>query len=82
MAILGIPMASVFLLRMTLRELHAFAVQGPSMDSMRRALDLLRCRPQVARIATGTASLDEAAAAFRALVSGGGGAKVLVDPWA
>jgi len=80
--ILGIPMASVFLLRMTLRELRAFAIQGPSMDSMRRALDLMRSRPQVARIATGTAALDEAAEAFRALVAGTGGAKVLVDPWA
>ncbi len=80
--ILGIPMASVFLLRMTLRELHAFAIQGPSMDSMRRALELMRGRPQVSRIATGTATLEEAAEAFRALASGGGGAKVLVDPWA
>ena len=80
--ILGIPMASVFLLRMTLRELSAFAIQGPSMDTMRRALDLMRTRPQVGRIATGTATLDQAASAFQALVSGGGGAKVLVDPWA
>jgi hypothetical protein len=75
-------MASVFLLRMTLRELRAFALQGPSMDSMRRALELLRSRPQVSRIATGTAPLVQAADAFRALASGGGGAKVLVDPWA
>jgi threonine dehydrogenase-like Zn-dependent dehydrogenase len=81
-AILGIPMTSVFLLRMTLRELRAFAIQGPSMDSMRSALQLLADRRQVARIATGTAALDQATAAFQALVDGGGGAKVLVDPWA
>jgi L-idonate 5-dehydrogenase len=80
--ILGIPMASTFLLRMTLRDLRAFSIQGPTVDSMRRALELLRERPQIGRIASGTVPLDRAGEAFDALVNGGGGAKLLVDPWA
>src|SRR5438067_3312955 len=51
--ILGIPMAPVFLLRMTLKEQRAFSIQGPSMESMRRALDLLGSLPQIGKILTG-----------------------------
>jgi threonine dehydrogenase-like Zn-dependent dehydrogenase len=78
--ILGVPMAPVFLLRMTLKELRAFSIQGPSPDSMRRALGLLGERPGMAEVVTGAVPLEEAGAAFEALANGGGGAKVLVDP--
>jgi L-idonate 5-dehydrogenase len=80
--ILGIPMTSVFLLRMTLRDLRAFAIQGPTRGSMQRALDLLAERPRIARVVTGTVPLEGAKDAFDALVDGGGGAKVLVEPGA
>ena len=78
--ILGIPLAPAFLLRMTLKELRAFSIQGPTFDSMRLALGVLRERPAVARVATDTVALNGAAEAFEALSSGGGGAKVLVEP--
>jgi threonine dehydrogenase-like Zn-dependent dehydrogenase len=78
--ILGIPMAPVFLLRMTLKEQRAFSIQGPSMGSMRRALDLLRDRPGTAKVITGTVPLERIGEAFDRLVAGDGGIKVLVDP--
>ena len=78
--ILGIPMAPVFLLRMTLKEQRAFSIQGPTFESMERALDLLPERPQVAKVVTGTVPLDLAADAFARLVAGDGGIKVLVAP--
>lgn len=80
--ILGVPMAPVLLLRMMLKELQAFALQGPSMGSMRRALEHLRTRPQTAKVATGTVPLEATAAAFERLGAGDGGAKVLVAPYA
>jgi threonine dehydrogenase-like Zn-dependent dehydrogenase len=80
--ILGVPMASPFLLRMFLRELRAFSLQGPTRASMERALALLAERPGIADVVTGTVPLDAALGAFEALVGGGGGGKVLVDPWA
>ncbi len=80
--ILGIPMASVFLLRMTLNELRAFSIQGPSRESMEGALALLAERPHVARVVTGVVPLAGTKDAFDALVDGGGGAKVLVEPGA
>jgi len=78
--ILGIPMAPVFLLRMTLREQRAFAISGPSMDSMRAALDLLAERPEIGGVVSGTVSLEELDARMAALAAGSGGIKVLVEP--
>jgi threonine dehydrogenase-like Zn-dependent dehydrogenase len=78
--ILGIPMAPAFLLRMTLKELRAFSIQGPTLGSMRRALASLLERPAVARVATHSVPLAGAADAFEALTNGRGGAKVLVAP--
>ncbi len=78
--IMGVPMASAFLLRMFLRELRAFSLQGPTRDSMERALALLAERPQIARIVTGSVPLEGTQGAFEALASGGGGGKVLVEP--
>ena len=57
--ILGIPMAPVLLLRMTLREQRAFSISGPSMESMHRAIQLLGERPEVGAVVTGTVSLAE-----------------------
>jgi threonine dehydrogenase-like Zn-dependent dehydrogenase len=81
-AILGIPMAPVLLLRMPLKEQRAFSISGPSPESMRAALDLLQARPQTAEVVTGTVGLDEADAAFAALAAGTNGVKVLVEPGA
>jgi threonine dehydrogenase-like Zn-dependent dehydrogenase len=78
--ILGIPMAPVFLLRFTLREQRAFSIQGPTRESMRRALDLLRERPQTGKVVTGSVPLEETNDAFARLVEGNGGVKVLVAP--
>jgi L-idonate 5-dehydrogenase len=78
--ILGIPMAPVFLLRMTMREQRAFSIQGPSRESMLRALALLQDRPHIAAIVTGTVPLELTNAAFARLVEGDGGIKVLVAP--
>jgi L-idonate 5-dehydrogenase len=78
--ILGIPMAPVFLLRMTLKEQRAFSIQGPTIESMREALGLLRERPGIAAAITGTVPLEGANDAFAALADGGGGCKVLVEP--
>jgi threonine dehydrogenase-like Zn-dependent dehydrogenase len=78
--ILGIPMAPVFLLRMTMREQRAFAIQGPSRESMVRALALLHDRPAIAGIVTGTVPLEKTNEAFARLVDGDGGIKVLVAP--
>jgi threonine dehydrogenase-like Zn-dependent dehydrogenase len=81
-AILGLPAMPVMLLRMMLRELRAFSIQGPTPDSMRAALRLLRERPSIAQVATATVPLEEAPEAFRRLVERASGGKVLVDPWA
>ena len=78
--ILGIPMAPVLLLRMTLKEQRAFSIQGPSMESMRRALDLLGSRPQIGKILTGVVPLERTNDAFDRLAAGDGGIKVLVQP--
>jgi threonine dehydrogenase-like Zn-dependent dehydrogenase len=80
--ILGIPMAPVFLLRMTLREQRAFSLQGPTRESMQQALDLLRARPQIGSVATGTVPLEQTNQAFARLADGDGGIKVLVSPGA
>jgi threonine dehydrogenase-like Zn-dependent dehydrogenase len=76
--ILGVPMAPVFLLRMMLKEQRAFSIQGPTMDSMRRALDLVEKRPQIAKIITATVPLSETAPAFEGLAEGDGNVKILV----
>lgn len=78
--VLGIPMAPVFLLRMTVRELRAFSIQGPSMASMGRALELLRRNPRASLAITDTVSLEEAPVAFERLAQGEGGVKVMVAP--
>ncbi|HXY71676.1 MAG TPA: alcohol dehydrogenase catalytic domain-containing protein [Actinomycetota bacterium] len=78
--ILGIPMAPVFLLRMTLREQRAFAISGPSIDSMRAAVDLLAERSGIDEVITGTVSLEELDETMTALAAGSGGIKVLLDP--
>lgn len=77
--ILGIPMAPVFLLRMTLKEQRAFSIQGPTMDSMRAALDLIERNPRIAGIVTGSVPLERTREAFEDLVEGRGGVKVLVS---
>ena len=78
--ILGIPMAPVFLLRMTLKEQRAFSIQGPTIESMLRALDLMRERPDVSRVITHTVPLEQADEAFARLAAGDGGIKVLLQP--
>ena len=78
--ILGIPMAPVFLLRMTLKDQRAFSLQGPTRDSMRRALDLMRERPEISKVITHTVPLEQIAEAFSRLATGDGGVKVLVEP--
>jgi threonine dehydrogenase-like Zn-dependent dehydrogenase len=78
--ILGIPMAPVFLLRMTLKEERAFSIQGPTRESMRRALDLMRERPEISRVITHTVPLELADDAFGRLAAGDGGIKVLLQP--
>jgi threonine dehydrogenase-like Zn-dependent dehydrogenase len=78
--ILGIPMAPVFLLRMILKEQRAFSIQGPSMESMRRALVLLRARPEIAKVITGTVPLARLDEEFASMAAGQGGVKVLVQP--
>jgi threonine dehydrogenase-like Zn-dependent dehydrogenase len=78
--ILGIPMAPVLLLRMTLREQRAFSISGPSVESMRRAIQLLGERPEVGGVVTGTVTLEELDGTMEALAAGIGGIKVLVDP--
>ncbi len=78
--ILGVPTGPVLLLRMTVREQRAFSIAGPSMESMRGAMELLRRRPEVARVATGTVPLEGTGEALEALVAGHGGVKVLVAP--
>jgi threonine dehydrogenase-like Zn-dependent dehydrogenase len=80
--VVGIPMAPVLLLRMALRELRAFSLSGPSEESMRRALQLLRSRPEGIRVITGTVPLDAIDETFDALSRGEGGVKVLVEPGA
>ncbi len=81
-AILGIPMAPVLLLRMLVKEQRAFSISGPSPDSMRAALDLLQARPETAQVITGTVGLDGIDAAFAALTDRTNGVKVLVEPGA
>jgi hypothetical protein len=73
-------MAPVLLLRMLLKEQRAFSISGPSPESMRAALDLLRARPQTADVITDTVGLDAAGAAFASLAEGSDGIKVLVEP--
>jgi threonine dehydrogenase-like Zn-dependent dehydrogenase len=78
--ILGVPMAPTLLLRMFVKEQRAFSLSGPSRESMERALGLLQERPRVGKVVTGVVPLDETDLAFRRLVAGDGGVKVLVAP--
>jgi threonine dehydrogenase-like Zn-dependent dehydrogenase len=79
-AILGIPMAPVLLLRMPLKEQRAFSISGPSTESMQAALDLLQARPETAHVISDTVGLERIDDAFAALVDGTNGVKVLVEP--
>src|SRR6266508_1493284 len=80
--ILGVPMAPTLLLRMFVKEQRAFSLSGPSRESMERALGLLAQRPEIGKVITGTVPLEETDQAFRRLVAGDGGVKVLVAPQA
>ncbi len=80
--ILGVPMAPTLLLRMFVKEQRAFSLSGPSRESMERALGLLAKRPEIGKVITGTVPLDETDQAFRRLIAGNGGVKVLVAPQA
>ena len=62
--ILGVPMGPVSLLRMTLKEERAFSIQGPTVDSMRAALELLRARPEAGKVISNVVPLDGANQAF------------------
>jgi hypothetical protein len=75
-------MAPILLLRLSIKEQRAVSISGPSPDSMRRALDLLRKRPEVGGVVTGTVTLEGLGAAMESLAEGRGGIKVLVDPHA
>ncbi|GIV00258.1 MAG: dehydrogenase [Actinomycetota bacterium] len=78
--VIGVPTGPVLLLRMTVREQRAFSIAGPSIGSMRRALELLRHRRDVTRVITEVVPLDRAGEALEGLASGHGGVKVLVAP--
>ena len=76
--VLGIPMAPVFLLPMTIRELRSFSIRGPSMESMARAVEFLRRSPAASLAITDTVPLEGAPSAFERLAAGEGGVKVMV----
>jgi threonine dehydrogenase-like Zn-dependent dehydrogenase len=78
--VLGVPMTPILLLRMFVKEQRAFSLSGPSRESMERAIGLLGERPEISRVITGTVPLEETDQAFRRLVAGDGGVKVLVAP--
>jgi threonine 3-dehydrogenase len=80
--VLGVPMAPILLLRMFVKEQRAFSLSGPSRESMERALRLLQERTEVGKVVTGIVPLDDTDRAFRRLVAGDGGVKVLVAPGA
>ena len=81
-AVLGIPFESATVVPavFSVKEQRAFSISGPSMESMRRALEVLVERPQIAKIITGTVRLEDAQSAFSSLAEGTGGVKVLVSP--
>jgi threonine dehydrogenase-like Zn-dependent dehydrogenase len=80
--LLGIPFEpAVFIPAvMSVKEQRALSVSGPSMESMRAALDLLRRRPATARVITRKVPLEKTEEAMRELAEGRGGVKTLVDP--
>ena len=80
--VLGIPFepAPIIPAVFAVKEQQAFSISGPSIESMRRALEVLVERPQTAKIITGTVDLDDTEAAFASLAEGNGGIKVLVSP--
>jgi threonine dehydrogenase-like Zn-dependent dehydrogenase len=82
--LLGIPFEPAFFLPavMSVKEQRALSVSGPTMESMREALELLRRRPQTARVITREVPLEETQQAMQDLVDGHGGVKVLVNPGA
>ncbi|HXF57387.1 MAG TPA: alcohol dehydrogenase catalytic domain-containing protein [Actinomycetota bacterium] len=79
--ILGVPMGPVSLLRMTLRELRSFSIQGPSFEALRAALELLGRRPELLRVVTDVVGLEDLPRAMARLADGQGpSVKVLVSP--
>ena len=80
--LLGIPFEPAMFIPavMSVKEQRALSVSGPSVESMREALELLRRRPEITRVITGEVRLEQAERAMRDLVDGHGGLKVLVDP--
>jgi threonine dehydrogenase-like Zn-dependent dehydrogenase len=79
--ILGVPMGPVSLLRMMLRELRAFSIQGPSVEALEAALRLLPRRPELLQVVTDVVALAELPAALERLAGGDArSVKVLVAP--
>jgi threonine dehydrogenase-like Zn-dependent dehydrogenase len=80
--LLGIPFEPAMLIPavMAVKEQRALSLSGPSMDSMRASLDLLRRRPETARVITGEVPLRDLERTMHGLVAGNAGVKVLVDP--
>ena len=80
--LLGIPFEPAMLMPavMAVKEQRALSISGPSMDSMRAALEFLRRRPEVARLITGEVPLERLQQTMHDLESGQGGVKVLVHP--
>jgi (R,R)-butanediol dehydrogenase / meso-butanediol dehydrogenase / diacetyl reductase len=80
--ILGIPFEPALVIPavLSVKEQRAFSISGPSIRSMRRAIELLVERPQTAKVITGTVPLEETQSAFASLADGSGGVKVLVSP--
>ena len=80
--VLGIPFEPTVIIPavFAVKEQRAFSISGPSIESMRRAVEMLVERPQTAKIITGTVDLDDTETAFVSLAEGNGGVKVLVTP--
>lgn len=80
--LLGIPFEPAPFLPavMAVKEQRALSLSGPTVSSMREALNVLIRRPQTARVITGTVPLEELERAMHDLLEGHGGVKVLVDP--
>jgi threonine dehydrogenase-like Zn-dependent dehydrogenase len=81
-ALLGIPFEpAVFIPAvMSVKDQRALSVSGPTMASMRAALDLLERRPGIADVIPAEVPLEDIERAMRELAEGRGGVKILVDP--
>ncbi len=81
--LLGIPFepAPIIPAVLAVKELRAFSISGPSMETLRDALGILVRRPEVGRLATSVVPLEETGRAMLRLVNGEQGeVKVLVSP--